>query len=108
MANSDELIKQVEQYEQDQKSGKKKSKKSVIKYILNISFVLIVTVISIILSTWGKWDTIWNNLLKADLIWILAIIGVMAGTIIIRSFILFCFARLYTKNYHFHNALAVD
>ena len=108
MANSDELIKQVEQYEQDQKSGKKKGKKSVIKYILNISFVLIVTVVSIILSTWGKWNTIWNNLLKADVVWILAIIGVMAGTIIIRSFILFCFARLYTKKYHFHNALAVD
>ena len=108
MANSEELIKQVEQYEQDKKTGKKKTKRSVIKYILNISFVLIVTVLSIVLSTWGKWDTIWKNLVKADVRWLLAIIGVMAGTILIRSFILFCFARLYTRKYHFHSAIAVD
>ena len=108
MANSEELQKKVEQYEEDQKSGKKKSKKSVVKYILNISFVLIVTVLSIVISTWGKVDVIWNNLIKANPYWILAIVGVMALIIMIRSFILFCFARLYTRRYHFHQALAVD
>lgn len=108
MANADELQKQVEQYEQDKKTGKKKSKKSLIKYILNISFVLIVTALSIVLTTWGKVGVIWNNLVKADVYWLLAIVGVMAGTILIRSFILFCFARLYTRRYHFHQALAVD
>ena len=108
MATAEELQKQVEQYEQNKKTGKKPGKKSAIKYILNISFVLIVTALSIVLTTWGKVDVIWHNLLGANVYWLLAILGVMAGTIIIRSFILFCFARLYTRRYHFHQAVAVD
>lgn len=108
MATAEELQKQVEQYEQNKKTGKKPGKKSAIKYILNISFVLIVTALSIVLTTWGKVDVIWHNLMGANVYWLLAILGVMAGTIIIRSFILFCFARLYTRRYHFHQALAVD
>ena len=108
MGNSDELRKQVEQYEEDKRTGKKKSKKSVVKYILNISLVLIVTIISIILSVWGKTETIWNNFMSSDPKWILVIIGIMAGIILIRSFVLFCFARLYTRRYHMHQAIACD
>ncbi len=108
MAPNEELERKVEQYEQDKKTGKKKSKKSALKYALNISFVLIVTAVSIILTTWNKWDSIIENLAKADIKWLFAILGVVLGTILVRSFILFCFARLYTRNYHFHQAIAVD
>ncbi len=108
MGNSDELRKQVEQYEEDKRTGKKKSKKSVIKYILNISLVLIVTVVSIILSVWGKTELIWNNFKSSNPKWILVIIGIMAGIVLIRSFVLFCFARLYTRRYHMHQAIACD
>ena len=108
MANSEELQKQVEQYEHDKKTGKKKSKKSVLKYALNISFVLVVTAVSIVLTTWNKWDLIIDNLAKADVRWLFVILGVVFGTILVRSFILFCFARLYTRKYHFHQAMAVD
>ena len=108
MGNNEELIKKVEQYEQDLKEGKKKSKKSVIRYILNISLVLIVTVASIVLSVWGKADTIWSNFMSADPMWIGVIVGVMFGIILIRSFVLFCFARLYTKKYYLHQAIACD
>ena len=108
MADAQELQKQVEQYESDKKTGKKKSKKSIAKYILNISFVLIVTVASIVISTWKKEKEIFTLFSKADVKWILVILGVMFLTIMVRSFILFCFARLYTRNYHFHQAVAVD
>ena len=108
MPNSEELQRQVEQYEADKKSGKKKSKKSVVRYILNISFVLIVTVLSIVLSTWGNTKEIISLFAKADVKWLGAILGVMLVAIMVRSFILFCFARLYTKQYHFHQAIAVD
>ena len=108
MANNEELQKQVEQYEHDKKTGKKKSKKSVLKYALNISFVLVVTAVSIVLTTWNKWDLIIDNLAKADVRWLFVILGVVFGTILVRSFILFCFARLYTRKYHFHQAMAVD
>ena len=108
MAPNEELERQVAQYEQDKKTGKKKSKKSIVKYVLNISFVLIVTAVSIILTTWNKWDSIIDNLAQADIKWLFAILGVVLGTILVRSFILFCFARLYTRDYHFHQAIAVD
>ena len=108
MADARELEKQVEQYERDKKTGKKKSKRSVIKYVLNISLVLIVTAVSIVLSLWGKADTIWNNFLSADVYGLLMILGVMFGAVLCRSFILFCFARLYTRKYHFHQAMACD
>jgi uncharacterized protein (TIRG00374 family) len=108
MAPNEELERKVEQYEQDKKTGKKKSKKSAIKYALNISLVLIVTTVSIVLTTWNKWDSILENLAKADVKWLFAILGVMLGTIMVRSFILFCFAKLYTRDYHFHQAIAVD
>ena len=32
----------------------------------------------------------------------------MIGCILVRSFILFCFAHLFTRKYHFHQAIAVD
>ena len=108
MGSSEELQRKVEQYELDKKSGKKPTKRSAIKYILNISFVLIVTAASIVISIWGKADTIWENFKSADLMWIGVIAGVMFGTIIVRSFILFCFARLYTRKYHIHQAIACD
>ena len=108
MANAEELQRQVEELEKDQKSGKKKSKKSVVKYVLNISFVLIATILAIIFTVWTNYRTIWENLARADVKWLGIVIGVMALTILIRSFILFCFARLYTRKYHFHQALACD
>lgn len=108
MGNSEELQKKVEQYELDKKAGKKPSKKSALKYFLNISIVLIVTAASIIISLWGKTDAIWNNFKSADLMWIGVIVAVMFGTILVRSFILFCFARLYTRKYHIHQAMACD
>ena len=108
MGNSEELQRQVEQYEEDKKTGKKKSKKSVIKYILNISLVLVVTVVSIVISVWGKTGLIIANFRSADIRWLGAIVGVMAGAFLVRAFVLFCFARLYTRKYHLHQALACD
>ena len=108
MANAEELQKQVEQYEQDKKSGKKKTKKSVFRYILNISLVLIVTAASIVISTWGNTKEIIHLFSTADVRWLFAILGIMAAAVLVRSFILFCFARLYTKDYHLHQAVAVD
>lgn len=104
-----DLEKQVEQYEAElAEKNPKKKKKSTIKYILNISLVLIVTLVSIVLTLWGNVDNILNNLAKCDFRWLLAIIGVMALAMLIRSFILYCFARLFTRNYKFHQGIACD
>ena len=109
MAEKRDLEKQVEQYEAELASGnKKKKKKSTIRYILNISLVLIVTAVAITLTLWGNVETIWNNLIKCNVYWLLAVVGVMALAMLNRSFILYCFARLFTRNYKFHQSIACD
>ena len=107
-SSNQKLEDQVAEYEENLKTGKKKSKKTIIKYILNISLVLIVTVAAIIITLWGNVDTILGLLAKCNLIWLLVVVGVMTLAMAIRSFILYCFARLFTRKYHFYQAMACD
>ena len=103
-----ELEKKVAEHEQMVESGKARNKKSTIKYILNISLVLIATSLAIFFAIKDDAIEIGRYLRSADYHFILAIIGVMFGCILVRSFILFCFAHLFTRKYHFHQAIAVD
>ena len=108
MANRKDLENSVEQLEKDINSGKNKSKKTIIKYLLNITLVLIVTVLAVVFTFYGSVDQILDILAKCDWRWLLAIVGIMGFAMFVRAFILYCFARLFTKNYGFHQALAVD
>ena len=103
-----ELEKQVQEKEEQIESGKPKSKKSAIKYFLNISLVLIATGLAIFFAIKDDAQEIWNTLKTADVKYLLIILGMMLGCILVRSFILFCFAHLFTRKYHFHQAIAVD
>ena len=110
MGNNEELIKKVEEFEREQNTPgetekKKKSKK---KYILNISLVLIITAFSIFFTVKDDFGLIVTNLLNCDWRWLLVTFGMMIAAVLIRSLVLFCFARLYTRDYHYHQAIAVD
>ena len=94
--------------EQTPEEVAKKKRNARIRYILNISIVLIVTAVSIVITFWGDVDTVIGDLMKCDWRWLLAIVGVMALSMLIRSFVLFCFARLFTRKYNFGAAMAVD
>ena len=87
---------------------KKEKKKSAIKYFLNISLVLIATSLAIFFALRGDAEKIWSSLVEADVRYLLVVLGLMLGCIALSSFILFCFAHLFTKKYHFHQAIAVD
>lgn len=108
-----ELEDKVAEYESDLKEGKKKDEKSIVKYVLNISFVLIATGLSIFFGIKDDAETIWGNLKTIvssweHAKWMLVVYGIIISIIFIRAFILFCFARLYSRTYKFHQALAVD
>ena len=103
-----ELENKVLEHEKQVESGEKKSKKSTIKYVLNISLVLIATGLAIFFSIKDNASAIGKSLMSADWRYLWIIIGMMAGCVLVRSFILFCFAHLFTKKYHFHQAIAVD
>ena len=101
MADND-LEKKVLEHEQQVESGEAKSKKSIWRYVLNISVVLIATALAIFFAVRENAVEIWKNLKSANINYMLVIAGLMAGCIAVRSFILFCFAHLFTRKYHFH------
>ena len=107
MANK-ELEKKVQEQEEMMESGKPRNKKSTIKYVLNISLVLIATGLAIFFAIKDDAKEIGHYLSTADVNFLLVVLAVMAGCILVRSFILFCFAHLFTRKYHFHQAIAVD
>ena len=86
--------------------GKKKKKKSTLKYVLNISFVLIASGLAIFLALKDDFNAIVNYIIQSDYRFLLVILGVMIGFILVRSLVLFVFARLFTREYHYHQALA--
>ncbi|MBP5575117.1 MAG: flippase-like domain-containing protein [Bacilli bacterium] len=88
--------------------AKSKKKRSAIKYILNITLILTATALAVFFALKDNADKIFESLTHADVNYLLIILGLMLGCILIRSFILFCFAHLFTRKYHLHQAIAVD
>ena len=103
-----DLEKKVQEKEEQIEQGKPKNKKSAIKYALNISLVLIATGLAIFFAIKDDANEIWKTLKTADYRYLLVVVGMMVGCILVRSFILFIFAHLFTRKYHFHQAIAVD
>lgn len=104
-ANHDGVVNQVKELEQN---GGKKKKKSIYKYLLNISIVLIVTALAIYLNVKDNFSRIVSLIASSNYIWIAVVIGVMSLQIAVRTFVLFIFARLYTRDYTFRQAGAVE
>ena len=88
--------------------NKEKHKKSAIKYIINITVILTATALAVFFALRGSAKEIWASLSSADVRYLLVVLALMLGCILIRSFILFCFAHLFTRKYHLHQAIAVD
>ena len=98
---------EIEQIEKPNQP-KSKRKKSAIKYFINITLILTATSLAVFFALRGNADKIWASLSKADVKYLLIVVALMLGCILLRSFILFCFAHLFTRKYHFHQAIAVD
>ncbi len=106
----EELEQQIKEYEEGKKNPNhsSKKKKGTIKYIINISLVLILTIVAVVMTISGNFEEIISNLASADWLYIGIIIGIVFVCILIKALILYCFARLYTRKYRFHQALACD
>ena len=103
-----DLEKKVQEHAEQVESGKPKSKKTTIKYVINISLVLVITGLAIFLAIKDDASEIFKTLAGADWRYLLVIVGIMLGCIGVRSFLYFAFAHLFTRKYHFHQAIAVD
>lgn len=87
-------------------SDKKKNGK--VKYILNIVAVLVFTGVAVGITFATDSDNIIKTFQGVEWPWLLACIGLVVGAMFFRSLIYLCFARLYTKKYHLHQAVALD
>ena len=103
-----EQVEKKEEVVESPSTVKEKKKKSVLKYILNITLILTATSLAVFFALRGNADKIFASLSKADVNYLLIVLALMLGCILIRSFILFCFAHLFTRKYHLHQAIAVD
>lgn len=87
---------------------KKDKKKTPWKYIINIVIVLIVTAAGVGISLASDFNNIVDSFKTVDWFWIGMCFLMVILAMGLRSLILFAFARLYTRNYHFHQAIACD
>lgn len=87
---------------------KKKKKKDRIKYISYLFFVIAITAGSIWYALYNNFNEVIGQIMSSDKLWLLVIFGIMVLAAGIRSFVFFCFARLYTRDYRFYRAIAVD
>ena len=105
MASKEELERQVAELESGNKP--KKSKRAILKYVLNISLVLIATSLALFFSLKDNFNTIISDLKNCDYRWILVVVGLVLIAMFFKGLILFCFARLYTRNYRLYQGMAV-
>ena len=102
------MVKVEEEVVEKQPDPKEEKKTATWKYILNISIILIITGVAVFFSVKDNGAEIWDLLKTANIPYLFALLGVSILQASIRALILYCFARLYTRKYHMHHALATD
>lgn len=99
----EETVQKVESTE-----APKKKKQSRWKYILNIVLVLVISAVAVFLAVRKDFHTIVHYLFYSDYRFVLLIIGLMMSYVAIKGFMFFCFARLFTRDYKYHQGVAVE
>lgn len=102
---NEEIVEKPVESEQPQQ---KKKGQSTWKYVLNIVLVLTISGLAVFLAVRNNFDLIVHHIVTADYRFILIILGLMCGFVLVRAFMLFCFARLFTKDYKYHQGIAVE
>ena len=92
--NKEKEVLTPEEIEAEQK---KKKRKSTIKYIINSLIVLILTVVALVISLGQDFEESFKILSETRIEWLLLMLIIMVGISLVRALILFCFARLYTR-----------
>jgi len=94
--------------ENNHKNGGQKKKHTKLKYVIYLVFIIIVTVVAVILSVGNNYQEVLKQLQSANLMWLGVMLAIMFGSVLVRAIILFFFARLYSRDYKLHQALAVE
>ena len=79
--------------------------------ILNVIYIVIVlglTALAFYFTLRGKSSEVMSTLGSANWGYIIAILGVVLGCILARSISVFSLTRIFSKDYMFHRAIAID
>ena len=102
------IISPEELDESKKQSNSPKKKSSFIKYILNIVVVLVFTSVAVGITFATDKDNIFATFKNVSWPWIFACLGCVVGAMLFRALVYLAFARLYTRRYHYHQAMALD
>ena len=86
----------------------KKKGQSTWKYVVNVILVLVITGVSIFLAVRTNFKLILHYIVTADWRFLLLIVGLMSFYVLLKAFMWFCFARLFTRDYKYHQGIAVE
>lgn len=86
----------------------KKKKHPALKFLLYFSIILIATGIALFLSLYQDFDGVIAALRRSDYRYLLLSVGLVAISYFLEGFIIFMFARLYTRRYHWHRGMATS
>ncbi len=95
-----------EALKEGEENRKKKRVSPVAKYAFYIIIILLLTAASLALTLYNTFFDVVNAFTSTDWRWIIVIAAVVFFHYLIDSFIVFCYARLYTRKYKFRQAMA--
>ena len=108
MESEEEVVVSPEGSSETQQPQHKKKGQSTWKYVFNIILVLAISGLAVFLAVRNNFDLIVHHIVTADYRFLLVILGLMCGFVLMRAFMLFCFARLFTRDYKYHQGIAVE
>ncbi|MCQ2741848.1 MAG: flippase-like domain-containing protein [Bacilli bacterium] len=95
-----------EQIEQPETEKPKKKSHEALKYVLYLVVVLVATGLSLFISLKDNWTVTTNAIGSADWKFVALIIGIETLSYVFEGLIIMVFAKLYTRDYKFHQGLA--
>ncbi len=104
----EKIEKEVVEQPEEKPEQPKKKKNSTIKYIINIVIVLVLTVVALVVSLGQDFQESFRILGRTRIEWLMIMLLIMVGLSLLRALILFCFARLYTRDYRYYKAVLVE
>lgn len=96
-----EDITKIQSTPEKKKSGKR-------RYALYLTLVIVITALSIFLSLKDNFNETMLALRNSDWRYLLLIVAMVTFSYLIDGLIIFVFARLYTRKYHYHQGLATS
>ncbi len=105
--NEEALDPEVEEaLKEGEENRKKKRVSPIAKYTAYIIIILLLTAGSLALTLYNNFFDVVNAFTSTDWRWILVIAAIVFFHFLVDAFIIFCYARLYTRRYKFRQAMA--